>query len=309
MLAARVHQYGGPDVITLEDIARPSPGDGEVIVRVGAAGVGPWDIWVRTGRSVLRQPLPLTLGSDLSGEVVEVGAGVHGFAPGQHVFGVTNELFIGAYAEYAVARAAMIATKPAAIGHLAAASVPVVAVTALQMVVDLAGVRPGQRVLVLGAGGNVGGYAVQLARLAGGHVTGADFTAGVMYASRIGADEVIDMTAAPIERASAIDVVIDTVGGDLAVRALATLSPGGVLVSSVAQLAPSRTDVRVRYLIVDVTSAALERIARELQAGSLVTNVGTVLSLGNARRAHDMLEGRVPHLPGKLVLAVDSGTR
>src|SRR5688572_28429950 len=159
MKAARVHQYGPPGTITLEDLPIPVPGPGEVLVRVHAAGVGPWDGWVRAGKSVLPQPLPLTLGSDFSGVVAAVGTGVAEFAPGDEVFGVTNPRFTGAYAEYAVAAAGMIAKKPPSLTHVDAASVPVVAVTAWQALFDEARLERGASVLIHGAAGNVGGYA------------------------------------------------------------------------------------------------------------------------------------------------------
>jgi NADPH:quinone reductase-like Zn-dependent oxidoreductase len=109
MTACRVHSFGSTTVITLEHVDLPNPGDGEVLVRVRAAGVGPWDGWIRAGRSVLPQPLPLTLGSDLPGVVEEVGAGVTEFQIGDAVFGVTNPRFVGAHAEYAIASAGMFA--------------------------------------------------------------------------------------------------------------------------------------------------------------------------------------------------------
>ena len=112
MKACRVHQFGAPDVISFEDIDRPQPGSGEVLVRVAAAGVGPWDGWIRAGKSALPQPLPLTLGSDLSGVVEAIGSDVDAFAIGEAVFGVTNAQFTGAYAEFAIASANMIARKP-----------------------------------------------------------------------------------------------------------------------------------------------------------------------------------------------------
>src|SRR6187399_1278813 len=113
MKAGRVHAFGPPSAITLEDIPIPAPGAGEILVRVIAAGVGPWDGWIRAGKSALPQPLPLTLGSDLSGIVEAVGGSVTSFKPGTAVFGVTNPQFTGAYAEYAIASAGMIAAKPA----------------------------------------------------------------------------------------------------------------------------------------------------------------------------------------------------
>ena len=141
MSAARVHQFGDPTVIVLEQIPVPTPGQGEVLVEVKAAGVGPWDAWIRAGKSVLPQPLPLTLGSDLSGVVAGVSPGVTAFALGEPVFGVTNPRFTGAYAEYALAAEGMIAPKPSSLTDAQAASVPVVAVTAWQALFDEAHLR------------------------------------------------------------------------------------------------------------------------------------------------------------------------
>lgn len=143
MKACRVHRFGPPEVIALEEIARPQPGPGEVLVRVAAAGVGPWDGWIRAGKSALPQPLPLTLGSDLSGLIEAVGQGVEAFGVGDPVFGVTNKQFTGAYAEFAVASTAMVARKPGGITHIAAAAVPVIAVTAWQALFDQPGYSAG----------------------------------------------------------------------------------------------------------------------------------------------------------------------
>src|ERR1700761_5607626 len=144
MKACRVHRFGSPDVITFEDIARPVPGEGEVVVRVKAAGVGPWDAWIRAGKSALPQPLPLTLGSDISGVVEAVGPGVTGFVEGNEVFGVTNPRFIGGCAAYAIASTAMLARKPPTLSHMDAASIPVVAVTAWQALFEQARLVAGQ---------------------------------------------------------------------------------------------------------------------------------------------------------------------
>src|ERR1700722_8661767 len=166
MLAWRVHKFGPPENMILESVPRPDPGPGEVLVQVHAAGVGPWDVWIRTGNSALPQPLPFTLGSDLSGEVVAIGPGTSAVSPGDTVFGVTNPQFVGAYAEYAVATGGMLAKKPRSLTHAEAASVPVVAFTAWQALFEHAGLQAGQTVVILGAAGNVGAYAVQLARRA-----------------------------------------------------------------------------------------------------------------------------------------------
>jgi NADPH:quinone reductase-like Zn-dependent oxidoreductase len=130
MKAARIHRFGSPDVIVIDDLPRPTPGGGQVPVRVASAGVGPWDALIREGKSVVNSPLPLILGSDLSGVIEAVGAGVTEFKPGDEVYGVTNPEFIGAYADFALASAKMIARKPASLTFSEAASVPVVVVTA-----------------------------------------------------------------------------------------------------------------------------------------------------------------------------------
>jgi NADPH:quinone reductase-like Zn-dependent oxidoreductase len=167
MMAWRVHEFGPPNVMRFERVLLPNPGLSEVLVKVEAAGVGPWDGWIRAGKSALPQPLPLTLGSDLSGEIVAVGPGVSDLRVGDQVYGVTNPRFIGAYAEYALAFAAMVSRKPTSLTYIEAASVPVIAVTAWQALFDQAQLTAGQTVVIHGAAGNVGAYAVQLARRAG----------------------------------------------------------------------------------------------------------------------------------------------
>src|SRR4249920_2492678 len=236
MKAVRVHRFGPPEVISLDDLPKPEPGRGEVVVRVKAAGIGPWDALIRSGKSVLPHPLPLILGSDLSGEVDSVGAGVNELQVGDEVFGVTNERFTGAYAEYAVAKAAMLAPKPKTLNHVHAASVPVVAVTAWQMVFDFAQLSSGQSVLIHGGAGNVGGYAVQLAKRAGAVVITTASVENDSYVRRLGAHGVIDYRARRFEeRVKDIDAVLDTVGGETLDRSYGVLKRGGIIVSSATQ--------------------------------------------------------------------------
>jgi NADPH:quinone reductase-like Zn-dependent oxidoreductase len=136
MKAARISEFGSLDVITVAEMERPEPGPGQVLVRVKAAGVGPWDALVREGKSGIPQPLPLILSSDISGIVQSIGPGVNAFQVGDEIYGITNDHFTGAYAEYAVADSGMIARKPKALSFVEAASAPVVAVTAWQMVFE-----------------------------------------------------------------------------------------------------------------------------------------------------------------------------
>lgn len=308
MKAVRVHKFGGPDALMIDELPIPSPGPGELLVRVAAAGVGPWDALIREGKSKVSPPPPLILGSDLSGVVEALGPGVRGFQVGDHVYGVTNPQFCGAYAEYAVASAAMIARKPERLSYLEGASVPVVAVTAWQMLFEYAKVEKGQRILVLGAAGNVGAYAVQLAARAGLHPIATAGPKDSEYVRGLGAETVLDWRAGKFEDSvPPVDAVIDTVGGDTRERSFSTLKPGGILVSVVSTVpAPLRSDVRGVFFYVDVTTARLNTLGDLLDRAELATQVGTVLPLQKARTAHEMLAG-APHKRGKIVLSVSDG--
>ena len=156
MKAVRIHSFGPPDVVVVEDVPTPTPGPNEVLVRVMAAGVAPWDAIIREGKSKVSPQPPLTLGSDFSGVVEEVGPGLTGFAPADEVYGVTNPQFCGAQAEFAVAMSGMVGRKPQSLNHVEAASAPVIAVTAWQMLFQYAHAMRGQTVMVVGAAGNVG---------------------------------------------------------------------------------------------------------------------------------------------------------
>ena len=308
MKAARVHQFGPPDAITLETMERPAPGPDEVLVRVDAAGVGPWDAWIRAGKSVLPQPLPLTLGSDLAGVAEAVGTNVIGLRAGDRVFGVTNKRFTGAYAEYALAEARMIAPWPNRLDAMEAAAVPVIAVTAWQALFEQAALQRGQTVLVHGAAGSVGAFAVQLARQAGITVLATASSKDAGYVRCLGAETVIDYRAERFETvARGVDAVIDLVGGETQTRSFAALRRGGRLVSAVSepdQALAKQTGVAAGFFLVDVTTDRLRRIAALLEEGTLRVTVGAVLPLAGARTAHDMLEGQRPHPRGKIVLQI-----
>jgi NADPH:quinone reductase-like Zn-dependent oxidoreductase len=311
MLANRIERFGGPEVIELREVPRPVPGAGQLLVHVKAAGVGPWDSWIRTGRSRLIGPadLPLTPGSDIAGVVAAVGAGVSMVEVGDEIYGVTNPQFIGACAEFALVSAAMIAKKPASLSFVDAASLPVCAVTAWQMLFDHARLAPGQTVVVLGGAGNVGALVVQLAHSRGLRViaTGAPSEAWRLHGN--GADRVVDARVQGFELGlGVVDAVIDTVGGDLQRRVLPAVRAGGAFVSAVSQPDdgwPRQADVRVVYFIVDVTTQRLACIAGLANQGTIVPFVGTVLRMRDAGLAHEMLEGSLPHPPGKIVLSND----
>ena len=305
MKAARIHEFGGPEVIIVEDIPVPDPASGEVLVRVAASGVGPWDALIREGKSKVAPPPPLTLGSDLSGVVQAVGSGVTQFKNGDRVYGVTNAQFCGANAEYAIALTNMIALKPRYLTDVEAASVPVVAVTAWQMLFDHAHAARGQTVMILGAAGSVGAYAVQLAAAAGLHVIAVVKKKEFDYVRTLGADTTLDSESGDfISSAPPFDLLLDLVGGTTREQALAGLKGRGVLVSVVStDPLPSRPDVRAVFFYVEVTTHRLNTISKLFDSDALKLNIGNVLPLQEIEKAHEMLSGG-PRKRGKIVLAV-----
>lgn len=307
MKAARVLHFGPPSVIENDDLPQPEPAAGQLLVRVKAAGVGPWDALIREGKSGIQESLPLILGSELSGIVETVGAGVAGFTRGDEVYGATNEQFTGGYAEYALPLAKMMAQKPKTLTFIQAASAPVVSVTAWQMLFDYAHATAGQTVLIHGAAGNVGAYAVQLAHQAGLHVVATAASADREYVRHLGAQKIVDYRTERFEElVTRVDVVLDTLGGDTQQRSFQVLKPGGILVSSVSpvpEATQKRYGIRAAFFYVDVTTARLHKITELFDSGKLVTDVGTVLPLEEARVAHEMLGG-APHKRGKIVLSI-----
>ena len=305
MRAIRIHGFGGIDTMRLDEIPRPVPGAGEVLVAVKAAGVGPWDRLMREGR--ISQTLPVTLGSEVSGTVVALGAGVGVFALGDAVYGATNDQFVGGYAEYALVEAGKVAPKPAALDYVTAAGLPVVAVTALQMLFEYARIEPGQAILVRGAAGSVGVCATQMAKEAGASIYGTARARDLERVRALGAEPVVEGDRVSAQLVSrTLDAVIDTIGGDALESTCEALRPNGIIVSVVR--APDETylrskGVRAAYFIVDITHDKLDRISAMIERGTLNLPVGEVLELADASTAHGMLDG-VPHKPGKIVLKV-----
>lgn len=302
MKAARIHSFGPPDVVVVEDVPMPSPNPDEVLVRVMAAGVAPWDAIIREGKSKVSPRPPLTLGSDLSGVVQKVGpGGVTDFAPGDGVYGVTNPQFCGAQAEFAVAKAGMVARKPQSLNHVEAASAPVIAVTAWQMLFQYARAARGQTVVVVGAAGNVGAYAVQMAVDAGINVVAIAHRDDEDLLRAFGVKCIIDSSRPAFEqKLPQVDAILDTVGGTTLQRCVPALKPGGKLVTSVsAQPLPAEAI----FFYAEVTTALLQTLTALFDAGRITARVGSILPLSEARHAQRMLAGAA-HKPGKIVLQI-----
>jgi len=308
MKAVRMHSYGGPEVLVFEDAPRPEAGAGEVLVRVHAAGVNPIDWKVRAGylKDWLKHKFPLIPGWDVSGVVEAVGAGVNNLKAGDEVFGLLDTSRDGAYAEYAAARAQDMARKPKYFDHIHAAALPVAALAAWQSLFDLAKLSAGQTVLIHGAAGGVGHYAVQFAKWKGSKVIGTASSANAKFVKELGADVVIDYKKSKFEDSvSGVDAVLDLIGGDTQERSWRVLKKGGVLVSSVGISSPKKATehgVRSEALLVHPDASQLVKIAELIDVGRVKPVVTKVLPLSDAAKAHEMLQSGGVH--GKIVLKV-----
>ncbi|MFC4326329.1 NADP-dependent oxidoreductase [Streptomyces andamanensis] len=301
-------EFGGPEVLTVVDAPEPQPLPTEVLVRVEAIGLNPLEARLRAGEFPLLGRPPFVLGWDLSGVVVE--ARTWRFRPGDEVFGMP--LFpraAGAYAELVSAPALHLTRKPESLSHVEAAALPVVGLTAWQGLVDLGGVREGDRVLVHGGGGGVGHVAVQIAKALGAHVIATAGGSKREFVEGIGADEVIDYTSVDFtEAVRDVDVVLDTIGGDTVERSLGVLRPGGHLVTAVAE---EDTALIARYeaaglrfsgIGVDPDPVALRGLVDLVEQGRLRVHVQETFPFERVVDAHRLLDGG--HLQGKLVLTV-----
>jgi NADPH:quinone reductase-like Zn-dependent oxidoreductase len=291
--------------VVLEEVPVPAPGAGEALVRVAAAGVAPWDALIREGKSKVSPQPPLTLGSDLAGVVESVGDGVTEFKPGDEIYGVTNPQFVGAQAEYAVAQVGMIARKPQSLSFLEAASAPVVAVTAWQMLFEYAQAKRGQTMMILGAAGSVGTHAVQMAMHAGIAVVAVVRMRDAGMLRSLGVTAIVNADSVDTgTKLAAADAILDLVGGDMAERCLRALKPGGKVVSVVSDRPLANwPEVHAAFFYADVTTARLDKLTELFDARKITARVGSVLPLSRARHAHEMLAG-APHNPGKVVLEV-----
>ncbi|MET9079902.1 NADP-dependent oxidoreductase [Streptomyces sp. NPDC004232] len=309
MRAMSQHTLGEPDVLTPVELDRPVPGPNEVLVRVHAAGVNDTDWRHRRTGLYLGAP-PFVVGWDVSGVIEAVGRGVTLHQPGDEVFGMLDyPRGAGGYAEYAVAPARNLVRKPLTIDHVHAAALPVAGLTAWQALVDTADVQPGQRVLIHAAAGGTGHVAVQVAKALGAYVIGTASAAKHDFVRGLGADEVIDYhTVDFAEAVSAIDFVLDGVGGDYCIRSLRTMRRGGTLVAIVFprdqdfEPVAKQRGVRVAELTVEADRTGLQAVAALIEQGRLRAEIDSVLPLAQAAEAHR--RGETRRTTGKMVLTV-----
>jgi NADPH:quinone reductase-like Zn-dependent oxidoreductase len=309
MRTVHFYAYGGPEQLVVEHVPRPEPQAGEVLVRVYAAGVNPIDWKIRKGffKDVRPVPLPFTPGSELAGTVELLGAGGTRFEIGQAVYGRGAK---GAYADYAVIPAGSLAHKPHNISFDQAASVPVGARTAWMALFSLADLQAGQQVLVHGAAGGVGNYAVQLASWKGAHVIGTASFENQEFVRALGAEIVIDYHTTPFENvAHEVDVVVDPIGGQTQDRSWPLIKPGGMLVAighPPAEDMADRHGVRTASTVLDqrilphLSTEPLQEISGLIEAGLLLPQVGKVFPLEETAQAQALSE--TGHGRGRIVL-------
>jgi NADPH:quinone reductase-like Zn-dependent oxidoreductase len=308
MKAVCIYGYGGPEVLVYEDAPCPRPRDGEVLVRVHAAGINPVDWKVREGqfKDMIPVSLPLVLGWDVSGVVESVGAGVTRLAAGDEVFSRPDMSRDGAYAEYIVIAESEVALKPKSIDHVHAAAMPMAGLTAWQALFDAAGLCAGQRVLIHGAAGGVGHLAIQLAKFRGAYVICNASEHQHLFVRELGADRIVDYDTECFEDVlEPVDVVFDTIGGDVQERSWKVLKRGGMLVSIVAPPSAetaAKHGVRQAFVMSQANAGQLAEIAKLADAEKLKVIVETVLPLADATRGQELSERG--HTRGKIVLRV-----
>lgn len=311
MKAVTVREFGPPQVLRVEQVPRPEPGEGELLVRVRASGVNPVDAGVRSGRAraMVGAELPWVPGFDVSGVVAEVGPGVTGFAAGDEVFAMIDLRRGGGYAEYAIVRQEEAAPKPARATFREAAALPLVALTSWQALVDNADLQEGDVVLIHGGSGGVGSVAVQLAKARGATVIATASAHNQAFLQELGADVAVDYRNQRFEDvARDVDVVLDPIGGETQVRSLEVLRDGGTLVALLG-LTPEARDpprgIRVRTMLVHPDADQLRRIADLVDGGRLKPVVSQIFPPERAAEAHEQIE--TGHTRGKIVLEMGGG--
>lgn len=307
MKAVRIHAFGGREVLELNDIAIPEAKQGEVLIKIHAASVNPVDWKIRQGylQPLLNHALPLTMGWDVSGEVVAVGGGVIHLKVGDEVYSRPNIANNGSYAEYMTASAEEVALKPKSLTWQEAAGVPLAGLTAWQGLYELANIEAGEQVLIHGGSGAVGQFAIQLAKLRGATVYTTTSARNTDLVLSLGADHVIDYQQVDFSELRDMDVVLDTIGGEVQDKSWKTVKPGGRLLSIVQtpdEAVAASHGVTASFYFIEPDRSQLEEMAKLADAGKLVVNIDSEFSLDQVADAHERSEsGRAQ---GKIIINV-----
>ena len=314
MRAMVMPKFGGPDLFEERDVDRPGPGPGEVLVRAVAVGTNPVEAKFRAAGASMGLEAPIILGTDVSGVVEEVGPGVTDFSPGDEVY-YSKELFgpgsNGAYAEYNVADADIVAKKPASLSHEEAAAVPLAGGTAYEALVRRLDIRVGETVLIHGGAGGVGSFAVQIARAGGARVLATAGTENQETLESLGVDVAIDYTQGNVTETvledtagAGVDAVLDAVGGDTVVNSIPATRPYGriaTILGGQGDFTPLYVNNQVLHgVLLARERARLDEIARLIERGQIRPLVDEVLALDEVGKAHERLESG--HGRGKVVL-------
>lgn len=308
MKAVRIHTFGGPEVLKCEDVPKPQAKAGQVLVQIKAAGVNPIDWKLRQGyrKEMIQDRLPLVLGVDVAGIVEETGEGVTDFKKGDAAYSYLGSANDGGYAQYVATNAAAVSTMPEKTDFIEAAAIPLGALVGWQTLFDVAGLEPGQTVLIHGASGGVGHMAVQLAKWKGAKVIGTASAKNAEFLRRLGVDQVIDYHSTKFEDAAHdVDVVLDTQAGDTQRRSYQVLKKGGILVSTLGIEDPGLAEkygVRAAGFMAQPNGGELRQVARLVDEGKIKPEVTRVLPLKDVAKAHQMSEAG--HVRGKIVLKV-----
>ena len=305
MKAVRIQKpkgFEGIEGLVYEDAPDPQPAIGDTLVQVRAASFTPteltWPLWTdRAGHD----RAPLIPAHEGSGIVVALGYGAAGVSVGDEVYGLIDGYRDGWAAEYVTIEARSLAPKPTTVDFVEAAAIPQAGLTSWQALFDHGGLESGQTVVIHGAGGGVGSMAVQLARSAGAHVVGTGRANARQRVLEVGADDFVDVERDGWETAvGQVDLVYDTIGGDVLAHSPAIVKPGGALVSVMAPPQTDRTDIRAVHFVRDPSGVQLRDIARLVDEGTLRPDVGAVYPLAAAREA--FMAKSTEHIPGKVVL-------
>ncbi|WP_291911938.1 NADP-dependent oxidoreductase [Chitinophaga sp. CB10] len=318
MKAVRINEFGGTEVLKVEDIERPVPAEDEILVKVYASGVNPVDWVVRQGgndflKSILK--LPMTLGWDAAGIIEEVGSKVTDLKKGDAVYGIPNFPGDGSYAEYVAAKADQFARKPKSISFIEAAGVPLTGLVACNGLFELGKLQAGQRVFIHAASGGVGSLAVQLAKAKGAYVIGSASAGNLEFLKQIGADEVIDYKTQHFEDLlQDMDVVFDCTplrDDQERLKGISILKKGGIFVSvnvdfpfgEEVKNALAKKDAKGELIYLQINHRLwLDEMAKLIDEGKVKVIVSKVYPLEQVAEAH--LESATWHVRGKLVLEV-----